>query len=143
MTKFFGADDRQPIADDFMKAGTRQSTAGGEFAQEVALVHAVLEGFFAVDEDHGDFVGVEAAEFVGGVHIELGEGELSMAGELDKGFLDHLAEVASLAGIENDFRHSHGGVFRDAEDFTTDESWEAVRGAACALQSTMLRAWKS
>jgi hypothetical protein len=31
--------------------------SAGEFAEEVGFVHTVLEGFAAVDEDDGDFVG--------------------------------------------------------------------------------------
>ena len=51
------------------------SAAGGEFAQEFGFVHVVLESFAAVDENHGDFVVVEALELRVGVNVDFGQGE--------------------------------------------------------------------
>jgi len=40
-----------------------EQVLAGELAQEFPLVHAVLKGLASVDEDHGNFVVVLAAEF--------------------------------------------------------------------------------
>jgi hypothetical protein len=74
----------------------------GQFAQEFLFVHAVLEGFAAVDEDDGDFVGELAADLGVGVHIDFAPGETSAAGKLGEAFFDDLAKMASLAGVDHD-----------------------------------------
>jgi hypothetical protein len=74
----------------------------GEFSKEFALVHVVLEGFAAVDEDDGDFIVKLTADFVIGINVDFTPGEAAMAGELDQAFLDHFAEMASLAGVNHD-----------------------------------------
>src|SRR5579864_715058 len=77
-----------------------------KLAQEILLVHAVFESFFAVNKDHGDLVGELAAEEIVGVHINLLPGELRLAGELGERLFNYLAKVAALAGIEDDLvRH--------------------------------------
>jgi hypothetical protein len=74
----------------------------GEFAEEFALVHAVFEGFAAVDEDDGDFIVKLAADFVIGINVDFTPGEAALAGKLDQAFLDDFAEMASLAGVNHD-----------------------------------------
>ena len=74
----------------------------GEFAEEFPLVHAVLEGFAAVDEDDGDLIVKLAADFVIGINVDFTQGEAAMAGKLDQAFLDDFAEMASLAGVNHD-----------------------------------------
>src|SRR4029077_10643482 len=84
----------------------------GEFAQKFPLVHAVLEGFAAVDEDDGDFVVKLAADFVIGINVDFTPGEAAMAGKLDQAFLDDFAEMASLAGVNHDLAGGwHGRDF--------------------------------
>jgi hypothetical protein len=74
----------------------------GEFAEEFPLVHAVLEGFAAVDKDDGDFIVKLAADFVIGINVDFTPGEAAMAGKLDQAFLHDFAEMASLAGVNHD-----------------------------------------
>jgi hypothetical protein len=62
-----------------------------EFAQEFLLVHAVLEGFAAVDEDDGNFVVELAAKFGVQVNVNFMPGEAAAARKLGKAFFDNLA----------------------------------------------------
>jgi hypothetical protein len=78
-----------------------KASLAGEFAKEFALVHAVFEGFAAVDEDDGDFIVKLAAEVVIGINIDFTPGEAAMTGKLDQAFLDDFAEMASLAGVNH------------------------------------------
>jgi hypothetical protein len=92
---------------------TTEDTEGstGQFAEEFLLVHVVLEGFAAIDEHDGDFVGVEAADFGVGVNVDLAPSEAASFLEFAEALLNDLAEVASLAGIDDDFagfRHRRG-----------------------------------
>jgi len=80
----------------------RTLSLAGEFAEEFPLVHAVLEGFAAVDENDGDFIVKLAADFVIGINVDFTPGKAAMAGKLDQAFLDDFAEMASLAGINHD-----------------------------------------
>jgi hypothetical protein len=50
-----------------------------KFTQEVALLHAVLEGFFAVNEHYRDFVVETAAQIFIGVHVNFLEMEAGAA----------------------------------------------------------------
>jgi hypothetical protein len=76
--------------------------SAGEFAEEVGLVHAVLEGFVAVDEDDGNFVGELAAQLFVGVHVDVLPTEAATAMEFGEGLFDDFAEVASFAGVDHD-----------------------------------------
>ena len=97
--------------------------SGAEFAEEFFFVHAVLEGFAAVDEDYGDFVGIEAADFGVGVYVNFTPVKAAALLEFDEALLDDFAEMTSLAGINHDFarlRHSRSlpvpvGGFQDTE----------------------------
>jgi hypothetical protein len=66
------------------------------------LIHAVFEGFAAVDEDDGDLVGELAAELVVGVDVDFLPGEAATAMEFGEGFFDDLAKVAAFASVEHD-----------------------------------------
>lgn len=82
----------------------------GQFTQEIAFVHVILKGFAAVDEDDGNLVSELAAELVVAVDIYLLPVETAMAMELVQALFDDLAEMAPLAGIENDLPGlRHGG----------------------------------
>jgi hypothetical protein len=85
----------------------------GKLAKKLALVHAVLEGFAAVDEDDGNFIVELAANFVIGINVDFTPGEAPMAGKLDETFLDDFAEMASLTGVNHDL----AGV-RHGRDFS-------------------------
>jgi len=58
----------------------------GQSPQKLLLVHVVLEGFAAIDEDHGDFVVVLAAKVGIGIDIDFLPGEAASAGELRQAF---------------------------------------------------------
>jgi hypothetical protein len=66
------------------------------------LVHAVFEGFVAVDEDDGDFVGELAAELVVGVDVDFLPIEASPALEFGQGLFDDLTKVAAFARVQHD-----------------------------------------
>jgi hypothetical protein len=74
----------------------------GDFAQEFLLVHVVLEGFVAINENDGDFVVVLTAKVGVGVDVDFAPGKAPAAGELGQTFFDNLAEVTSLARIDDD-----------------------------------------
>jgi hypothetical protein len=91
---------------------TIKVASAGEFAEEVGFVHAVLEGFAAVDEDDGDFVGEFAAELFVAVDVDVLPGEASAAMQFGQGLFDDLAEVTSLAGVDDDLAEfGHCGEF--------------------------------
>jgi hypothetical protein len=66
------------------------------------FIHAVLESFAAVDEDYGDFVGVETTEVIVGVYVNFLPVESGVALKFSQTFFDDLAQVASLAGVDHD-----------------------------------------
>jgi len=71
--------------------------SGAQLAQEFFLVQAVLERFAAVDEDYGNFVGVEATDFGVGVHVHFAPRKPATLVELDEALLDDFAQMAPLA----------------------------------------------
>ena len=84
--------------------------SAGEFAEEVGLVHPVLEGFAAVDEDDGDLVGELAAELFVGVHVDVLPVEAAAAMQFGERLFHDFAEVASFAGVDHDLAElGHGG----------------------------------
>jgi hypothetical protein len=78
-----------------------------QFAQEFLLIHAVFECLAAIDEDYGDLVGIEKTDFVVGIYVDLTPGEAATLVELDDALFDDLAEMTSLAGINDDFPRLH------------------------------------
>lgn len=85
----------------------RRSRSGGQFAEEFLLVHAVLKGLAAIDEDYGHFIVIEASHFGVGVDVDFTPGETASLVELDDALFDNLAEMTSLAGVNNDFPGLH------------------------------------
>ena len=88
--------------DDSSANSGKTSRSSGKLAQEVGFVHAVLEGFAAVDEDDGDFVGELAAQLVVAVDVDVLPGEAAAAVQFGEGLFDDLAEVTSFAGVDHD-----------------------------------------
>src|SRR5580658_3045916 len=74
----------------------------GKLTQKFLLVHAVFEGFTAVDEDHRDFVIELAAKFGVAVNVDFPPGETAPARKLGEAFFHDFAEMAPLAGIHYD-----------------------------------------
>ncbi len=73
-----------------------------QLAQELALVHAVLEGFAAVDEYDWHFVVELPAQFCVAIHIHFLPGETTAARQFGEAFLDHFAQMTAPAGIDHD-----------------------------------------
>src|SRR6266404_9722035 len=102
---------------------TAERSSRAQFAQEFLLIHVVLKSFATVDEDDGDFVCIEAANFGVGVDVNFSPGEAATLVELDDALLDDFAEMTSLAGINDDFprlRHARqcsslGARFQDTD----------------------------
>lgn len=76
--------------------------SASQLAQEFVFVHAVLEGFPAIDEDDWNFVGELTAKLVVAVHVNFLPSEAAAAMEFVQALLDDLAEMTSLARIEDD-----------------------------------------
>jgi hypothetical protein len=87
------------------------------------LVHAVLEGFPAVDKDHGNFVGELAAELVIAVDIHLLPVESPAPMQLIQALLHNFAEMASLARIED-----HLAGLRHEASVTENDSAKRAAG---------------
>jgi hypothetical protein len=73
-----------------------------QLPEEFLLVHVILEGLVAVDENDRNFIVELAAELEVGVDVNFLPDEPSTAGEFGETFLHHFAKVASLAGIDDD-----------------------------------------
>src|ERR1700674_2753046 len=80
--------------------GKSGKASPGELAEKVGFIHAVFEGFAAVDEDDGNFVGELGAELFVAVHVYVLPGEAAAAVQFGERFFDDFAEVTSLAGVE-------------------------------------------
>src|SRR5205807_2999515 len=101
------------IAVDFSgKRLIRARESVGQFPEEVLLVHAVLEGFAAVDEDNRDFIGELAAQVFVGIDVYFAPGKAAAALELDQTFLDDFAKMAAFSGINHDL-----AVLRHGREF--------------------------
>lgn len=77
----------------------------GEGAQKLLAIHVVLEGLAAIDEYDRDFVVVLLAEFGIGVDVDLAPSEFGVGLRLDQRIFDDIAEVAALAGVDDDLVH--------------------------------------
>jgi len=88
----------------------------GQLAKEFLLVHAVLEGFAAVDEDHRDLVGKPPPQVIVSIDVYVAPVKTTSTLQLGETLLDNLAQVAPFAGIHHHFsRHglrlgTHRGV---------------------------------
>ena len=61
------------------------------------LIHAVLEGFAAIDEDHRHFIGVLAAEVLVRVYVNFLPLEAGVTLQFRQTFLDDFTQMASFA----------------------------------------------
>ena len=92
----------------------------GQLAQELVLVHAVFEGFAAVDEDYWDFVGELAAELLVGVNVNFVPNKACASLKFSQAFFDDFTQVAALARVHDDLagsRHLGWIVSFDLEGF--------------------------
>jgi hypothetical protein len=76
--------------------------SAGEFSQEFLLVHVVLECLAPIDENHRNLIVELATKF--GVHVDVDfpPSKSTPPGKFGEAFLDHLAEMAALTGVNND-----------------------------------------
>jgi hypothetical protein len=62
-----------------------------QLAEKFLFVHAVFEGFAAIDEDDGDFVVELAAEFGVGINVNFVPSEATAARKFREAFFHDLA----------------------------------------------------
>ena len=75
----------------------------GQFAQEFLFVETVFEGFAAIDKHDWHLVGELPAQVVIGVNIDLAPMKASPALKFRKLFFHDFTQMASLAGVDDDF----------------------------------------
>jgi hypothetical protein len=81
----------------------------GQLAEEFAFVHVILEGFAAVDEDDGHFVGELATQFIVAIHVDVLPAKTAAPLQLGESFLDDFAKMAAFARVNDDLaRLRHG-----------------------------------
>jgi hypothetical protein len=74
------------------------------------LVHPVFESLSPVDENHGNLVVVETAHLGVRIDVDLTPVKTAALVQLHQAFFDNLAEMTSLAGINNDLAYGrHAG----------------------------------
>jgi len=71
-------------------------------SQEFLLVHAVFEGFAAVDENDRNFIVELAAKIGVRINIDLLPGESSTSRKLKQTLFYDFTQMAAFAGIDND-----------------------------------------
>jgi hypothetical protein len=76
--------------------------SSAQLAQKLLLIHAVLEGFASVNENHRHLVIVFAAHLGIRVYVDFTPGKPSALLQLDEAFFYDLAEMASFARIHYD-----------------------------------------
>ena len=87
----------------------REQSSGAQLAKKFLLVHVVLEGFAAIDENYRDFIGIDTPDFGVRIYVNFTPGKATTPLELDEALLDDFAEMTSLAGVNDNFprlRHS-------------------------------------
>ncbi len=83
----------------------------GQLAQKLLLVHAVLEGFSAVDEHNRDFIIKLPPQFIIAIDVDLVPRESAAAGKLGEALLHELAKMTSFPRVNHHFGGFwHGGI---------------------------------
>jgi len=80
----------------------REDGLAREPAQKLALVHAILEGFPAIDKNDRHFVVELAAKLGVAIDIYFLPFESAAPRQLRETFFHHLAQMASFARVNND-----------------------------------------
>jgi hypothetical protein len=73
-----------------------------QFSQKFLLVHAVLEGFAAVDENDRNFVVELAAKIGVRINIDFLPGESSTSRKLKQTLFYDFTQMTAFAGIDDD-----------------------------------------
>ena len=74
-------------------------------AKEPACVHVVLECLAPIDEDHRNLIVILLTQLTIGIDIDLAPFKVGFATELRERLLDHVAKMASLPRIHQNFMH--------------------------------------
>jgi hypothetical protein len=85
-----------------IRAAACETALACQLPQEFLLVHVVLEGFPAIDEDDWDLIVELPAKFRVRVNVNILPGESSAPRKLGQTLLDHFTKVAALARVDND-----------------------------------------
>ena len=108
-----------------------------QLLQELLLVEPVLEGLAAVNEDDWHFVGELTTQKFIGFHVNFAPAETAPALELRQLLFDDLAQVTSLAGINDNFaKEGHRGesskiVAPNPHDLRFFDTCKMRSGATC------------
>src|SRR5215469_11275723 len=103
------------------RSGWYENRLAGELAQELALVHAVLERFAAIDEHDRHFVGELPAQLVVGVHIDFLPAKQTAAFQFDEAFFDNLAKMTTFTSVNKHLAGvGHGRSVAVSEQFSID-----------------------
>ena len=90
------------------RGNTYKQRLAGQAAQKFLLVHVVLEGFMAIDKDDGDLVIELPAKFRVRIYVNFLPRKRAAASEFGEALFDHLAEMTSLARVDDDLsKNSH------------------------------------
>ena len=73
----------------------------GQFAEKLALVHAVLEGLPAVDKDHRNFIGELAPQRVVAIHVHFFPMETAPALKLYQSLFDDFAQMTAFSRVDH------------------------------------------
>src|SRR5215472_16672246 len=93
----------------------------GKLAQELALVHTVLERFAAIDEHDRHFVGELSAQLVVGVDIDFLPAKQAAAFQLDETFFDNFAKMTAFASVNQHLAGvGHGRSVSVSEQFSIE-----------------------
>ena len=101
---FASSQDEKPM-------GKRWRSAG-QLPHELLLVHAIFERLAAIDEDDRNLIVVLPTQVWIGVNIHVAPVEAAALMEFYEALLDDFAEMASLAGIDDNFSvlHANGSL---------------------------------
>jgi len=79
-----------------------ENPLASQLTQEILFAHTVFEGFSSVDEHNRDFVIELATQFEVRIDIDFPPRKASPARELGETLFHDLAEVTTLAGVDDD-----------------------------------------
>ena len=94
-------EELKPRRDSGTRGKPDSSRLTCELAKKFLLVHVILEGFPAVDKNDRDLIVEFAAKFGVPIDIDFAPSEPSASREFGKALLHDLAEVTSLARIDD------------------------------------------
>jgi hypothetical protein len=91
----------QHAANNCSGTQSRERILAYELAQKLLLIHVILEGLAAINEDYWNLVIVLAAKVGVGVNVNLAPGKTAAAGKLGEALFHDFAKMTSLARIND------------------------------------------